>query len=127
MNRTDRIVLFGAMMLTLVGGFNFIDGLVALLNPDYFDDDLLVGSLTAWGWLFVFWGALQIVLGFAIAGGSTVALWPGVAVAVFNVVMQFAFLSSYPLWSAIVIAVDGCVIWAFATRAMQMGTESAAS
>lgn len=124
-SRIPTIVLFGAVMMVMVGAFNVVDGLVALLNPDYFNDDLLVGSLKAWGWLFLIYGIVQVLLGFAIAGGSEFALWPGIVLAGANAFLQLMFLSSYPLWSAIVMIADGIVIYAFTVQAMEVGSEPA--
>ena len=120
-NRMNGIVTFGAVVMILVGTFNAVDGLVALLNPDHFDNDLLVGSLTAWGWLFVIFGGLQILLGIAIFSGSAFALSPGVVLAGANALLQLMFLSSYPVWSAIVMVADGIVIYAFTIKGMELG------
>jgi hypothetical protein len=125
-SRIPTIVLFGAVMMVMVGAFNVVDGLVALLSPENFNDDVLVGSLEAWGWLFVVYGVVQILFGFAIAGGSAFALWPGIVLAGANAFLQLMFLSSYPLWSAIVMIIDGIVIYAFTVQAMELGTERAA-
>jgi hypothetical protein len=124
-SRIPAIVLFGAVVMVMAGAFNVLDGLVALLSPERFDDDLLVGNLKAWGWLFVIYGVVQIGFGFAIAGGSGFALWPGIALAGANAVLQVMFLPSYPIWSAIVIIADGIVIYAFTVQAMEVGTEPA--
>jgi hypothetical protein len=124
-SRIPTIVLFGSVMMVMVGAFNAIDGLVVLLSPEHFNDDVLVGSLKAWGWLFVVFGAAQIGLGFAIAGGSAFALWPGIVLAGANAVLQLMFLPSYPIWSAIVMIADGIVIYAFTVQAMEVGTEPA--
>jgi len=122
--RVERLVRFGALMLILAGAFNVIDGLVALLNPDfYFDDDLLISSVTAWGWVFIVWGAVQLALGVLILYGSTIALWPGVAAAVGNAVIQILFMAHYPLWGAIVLIADGLVVYAFVTHGMETGIE----
>ena len=66
---------------------------------------------------------MQILLGFAIAGGSAFALWPGIVLAGANAFLQLMFLSSYPLWSAIVMIADGIVIYAFTVQAMEVGSE----
>ena len=122
--RTEKLVLFGALMLILAGAFNVIDGLVALRNPDYyFEDDLLITSVTDWGWLFLLFGVLQLALGALILNGSAFALWPGVAVAAGNAVVQILFMAHYPIWGAIVLIADGLVIYAFITQGMRLGTE----
>ena len=121
--RGSHIVPFGAVMLILVGAFNLLDGVVAIVNPDYFVDHLLFGDLTAWGWFFAIFGGLQAVVGFAVLRGSQVALWPGVALAACNAVAQLAFVDSRPAWSVSIIVVDVLVVFGFAARGLELGTE----
>src|SRR5438093_13033949 len=44
-------VIFAATMMVLLGGFSFIDGLIALLNSSYYGTTyhLLVGNYQRWG------------------------------------------------------------------------------
>jgi hypothetical protein len=126
-SRIPSIVLFGAVMMVMVGAFNMLDGVVALLSPEHFNDDVLVGSLKGWAWLFVVFGAVQIAFGFAIAGGSGFALWPGIVLAGANACLQLMFLPSYPIWSAIVMIADAIVIYAFTVQAMEVGTEESSA
>lgn len=117
------IASFGAIMLMLVGAFNVLDGVVALANPDYEHSDLLVGSLSTWGWVFLVFGLLQFAVGFAVLRGSAIALWPGIVLAGVNMVAQLANFQSYPLWSVAIMVVDVMVIYAFAVRGMALGVE----
>jgi hypothetical protein len=119
------LVMFGAAALILVGAFNFLDGLVALTRPESFTDDLLVGSLTAWGWAFLVFGAAQALVGLAVLRGSEIALWPGIVLVAANAVAQIAFLRAYPAWSIAIMALDGLVIYAFLVRGMAAGVEDA--
>src|SRR3954452_13870537 len=58
------IVTFAGVMFLVVGAFNLLDGIVALVNDDYFvADKLLFGDLTAWGIWFLLVGAVQAVTG----------------------------------------------------------------
>jgi hypothetical protein len=124
-NPVRGLVLFGAAALILVGAFNFIDGLMALAKPESFSDDLLIGSLTAWGWAFLVFGAAQVLTGIAVLRGSEVALWPGIVLVAANAVAQIAFLRAYPAWSIAIMALDGLVIYAFLVRGMAAGVEDA--
>jgi hypothetical protein len=116
-----HIVPFGAVMLILVGAFNLLDGVVAIANPDYFVDHLLFGDITAWGWFFAIFGALQALCGAFVLRGSAVALWPGVALACGNALAQLAFVDSRPAWSVAIIALDVLVIYGFAARGLALG------
>jgi hypothetical protein len=92
-----------------------IEGLVALFDRDYYvvgPSGLLVFSLAGWGWLHLIAGFLIAVTGIALFTGSQWARVVTVALAGFNALAQLAFLSAYPFWAAIVIALDVLVIWA---------------
>jgi hypothetical protein len=124
--RGRGMVSFGGVMLTLVGAFNVVDGIVALTNPDYFHDHQLFSSLTAWGWFFAIYGGVQVLIGVAVLMGSQVALWPGVVVAGFNALAQLAFVAHYPAWSTAIMVLDVLVIYSFVIRGMALGTETVA-
>jgi hypothetical protein len=120
-----NLVSFGAVMLIIAGAFNAIDGVVALVNPSYFDDHhLLFSSLTAWGWLFAIYGGVQILIGVAVLRGSQIALWLGIVAAGANAAAQLAYVAHYPVWSVAIMVVDGVVIYAFMVRGMAVGIET---
>ena len=107
-------VTFAAVMLGMVGVFNVIDGIVAVTKDDYVLDDLLFGDLTAWGWFFIIWGAIQIAASLALFSGATWAAAVGIAAAFLNAIAQLGWLRHYPIWSVIIIAVDVLVIYGLA-------------
>jgi hypothetical protein len=102
-------------MLTLIGVFQLIAGLVAVLNDEFFvvarnyTFDL---DVTAWGWLHLIIGALMVVVGMGLFGRRTWAGVTGIMLAMLSAVMNFFFIPYYPLWSIVVIALDVWVIWA---------------
>jgi hypothetical protein len=120
--RPGGLVLFGAAAMVLVGAFNLIDGLVALTKPESFSDELVIGSLTAWGWAFLVFGAAQILVGVLVWAGSEIALWPGVVLVAGNAIAQLAWMASYPVWSVTIMVLDGLVVYAFVVRGMAIGT-----
>jgi hypothetical protein len=108
-------VYFAGMMLVLLGSFNVIEGLVALFNDQYYvptAEGLLVFDLTGWGWVHLIIGVLAIVVGVGLYTGAVWARVGGVLLAGVNAVAQLMFLSAYPVWAVIVIALDVLVIWA---------------
>jgi hypothetical protein len=119
-----HIVTFGAVVLMVAGSLNLLDGIVALANPDYLEDDLLVGSLTAWGWVVIAFGIFQLLMGAAVLLGSYIALWPGIVLAAINAVAQIANAAQHPLWSMAIVVADGLVIYGFTARAMRLGVET---
>jgi len=115
--RSRRVgwIWFASAITVLVGLFNVVEGVVALFDRDYYvvgPSGLLVFSLAGWGWLHLIVGFLVVVTGIALSTGSQWARVVTVALAGFNALAQLAFLSAYPFWGAIVIALDVLVIWA---------------
>ena len=96
-------VVFAATMLVLIGCLHMLQGLVALFDEGVMlttskDDLLLAGT------------------GAALASGSGWARWFAIFLAFVGVILQIGFLSAYPIWSTIVIALDIFVIYALTAR-----------
>jgi hypothetical protein len=112
-------VAFAGVMLALTGVFDVFQGITALTNDAYFvagDGDLLVFDFTAWGWVLLAWGLLSIGGGFGLLAARGWARWLGIVLAFLNAVAQIGFLSAYPIWSVIVIALDVFVLFALTAR-----------
>jgi hypothetical protein len=109
-------VLFGGIVMVIVGIFNVIEGLVALLNEDYYvvaPSGLVVEvSYTVWGWTLLVLGAILVLTGWGAATGRTWARVLGVIIAVVNAVVNLGFMAAYPIWSVLAIALDVIVIYA---------------
>ena len=113
-------VVFGAMMLMLLGSLHLIQGLVALFDEGYLltraGDDLLLVDVDAWGVVMLCWGALLVAAGLGLSAGRGWARWFAIGVAFVDVILQIGFLSAYPIWSAILILLDVLVIFALTAR-----------
>jgi len=106
-------VAFAAVMFLVVGLFNVIDGIAAITKDRHFRaDELLVGSLTLWGVIFLIVGALQLLTTFLIYRRRPAGQTLGVSLAVLNAVAALFFLGAYPIWSLIILVLDGVVIYA---------------
>ena len=106
---------FAGVMLILIGIMDFIQGLVALVNDEFYviDDDWVVKfDVTAWGWIHIILGIILVASGIGIFSGNLAARIVGVVVASVAMVANFAWLPYYPVWSIILIAISGAVIWA---------------
>jgi hypothetical protein len=109
-------IAFAGTMMVLLGSFHAMQGLVALFKDEYF----LVGKsgltvnvdFTAWGWLHIVTGVIIAVAGAALFAGKIWARTIGVMLAMVSAVVNIGFLSAYPIWSTIMVAVDLLVIWA---------------
>jgi hypothetical protein len=106
---------FAGVMLIIIGVMDFIQGLVALVNDEFF----VIGSewvfefdITAWGWIHLILGIILIASGFGIFSGNVAGRTVGVIVAGLVAIANFAWLPYSPVWSIIVIAMCIAVIWA---------------
>jgi hypothetical protein len=107
-------VVFAATVLMLIGTFQVIAGLVAIINDDFY----VVGrnytfdlDTTAWGWIHLVLGAFLNTCGLALFARRA---WAGVAaimLAALSAVANFFFIPYYPFWSIVMIALDVWVIW----------------
>ena len=95
-----------------IGAFNAIDGLVALAGDKHFDEtELFTGNLTALGHPSGRHrrpAAAHLGLIFKRnANGQAL----GVILCVFNILTHMAFVSVYPIWSLLIIAIDVMIIY----------------
>ena len=104
-------IAFAATMAILIGTFQVMEGLVALINDEFyvvarnytFDLDV-----TAWGWIHLIVGVVMLVAGFGLYARSA---WAGVfaiVIASLSAVSQFFFIPYYPLLALLLI---GLKVW----------------
>jgi len=104
---------FAAVLFVILGVFNLIDGIAALANDDFFAaDELLFGDLAMWGTIFLVVGAIQLLTAFLIFRGSVAGALLGITLAGLNAVLALLSIGAYPVWSVIILVVDGVVIYA---------------
>ena len=117
-------IVFGSMMMIMLGTFHAIQGLVALFRDEYYlvgKDGLTVKvDFTAWGWTHLILGAIVVATGIAILFGQTWARIVGVVIAMLSAIVNIAFLSAYPIWSTMMVAFDVLVIWALTVHGGEM-------
>jgi hypothetical protein len=109
-------IAFAGIMMVLVGSFHAIQGLVAIFRDEVFlvsSSGLVVDvDYTAWGVAHLIGGAVLVAAGIWVFRGKVWARTVGVVMAMLSAVVNVGFLAAYPIWSAIMIAVDVLVIWA---------------
>ena len=82
---------------------------------------------TGWGWVNIVIGLAAIVIGLAQLGPGRIlkplrrSPAPALLVAVVSAMNQFFLAPRYPLWSALVIAVNVFIIWDLTTRTRPTG------
>ncbi len=114
------VLLFGGIMMLMVGSFHMIQGVVALFRDEYYmvtPNGLLIEfDYTAWGWTHLLLGAAVVATGIGVMVGQMWARVLGIIIAVVSALVNIAFLSAYPVWSTIIIAMDVLVIYALAVH-----------
>lgn len=110
------MIAFAGTMMFMLGSFHVIAGCVALFEDEYFlvtrNGLVLSADYTAWGWTHIVLGALITAAGAALFTGAMWARIVAVIAAFFSSLVNLAFLSAYPLWSGIMIALNILIIYA---------------
>jgi hypothetical protein len=108
-------IVFAASMLTLIGVFQAIAGLVAIFNDDFFVQVRHYTfhlDVTAWGFIHLILGILMLVVGFGLFSRRTWAGVTAIMLAMLSALANFFFIPYYPIWSLVIIGLDIWVIWA---------------
>ncbi|MFF5295862.1 DUF7144 family membrane protein [Paractinoplanes globisporus] len=117
-------VVFAGVMLIMLGGFQAIEGLVAILRDDYYlvtrSGLLLNMDYTAWGWTHLIIGVIAVIAGIGVLLGQTWARVIGVIIAVLSALSNIAFLPAYPIWATIIIALDVLAIYALTVHGREV-------
>jgi hypothetical protein len=108
-------IMFAASVMTLIGGFQIIAGLAAVINDKFFlvtrnyAFDL---DVSAWGWVHLVLGILLLTCGIGLFRRSAWAGVTGIFLAMLSAFANFFFIPYYPFWAVLLIALDIWVIWA---------------
>jgi hypothetical protein len=112
---------FAGILILIVGTLDFIQGLIALFDDNYFvvtASGFLVVDLTGWGWIMLIWGVLLVLAGLGLLSGQGWARWFTIVVVALNFIAQLGFLgnSAYPLWTLTTLALSVIVLYALTAR-----------
>ena len=116
-------IAFAATVLTIIGVFQVIAGLVAI-----FDDGFYVVTqnytfdldASAWGWIHLLLGILLLFTGFGLFSRSPWAGVTAIFLASLSAVVNFFFIPYYPFWSILIIALNVLVICAVAAYGREL-------
>lgn len=111
--RTSGWVTFVGVYLGVAGVLNLLWGIAAVTGWGQFaEHELVLKSLEAWGGLALLLGAAQIAGALLIrsrrSGGPMIAGY----LAFLGLMVNFLSIGAYPIWSAILLAVDALILWA---------------
>jgi len=111
-------IVFAGGMLVITGVLQIFIAIPALIHDKIYDATikyLFAFDLTTWGWIQLITAIASIVAGYGALRGLTWARIVGIAVAGLSMVIEFAYIPHFPLWSVLVIAIDTVIILALAT------------
>lgn len=109
------LTVFAAVMMIMIGIFQSIAGIVALVNDQFYvvgEEWIFQFDLTTWGWIHLLLGVLIALAGVGLFSGQVWARTVGVILAVISAVVMFAWLPWYPLWAILIITLNVFIIWA---------------
>ncbi|GAA4132126.1 hypothetical protein GCM10022285_22250 [Streptomyces tunisiensis] len=104
-----------AFLMVFGGVMAVFEGIAAIARDDVFvttPNFTYSFSLTGWGWVHLILGALVVAAGLALFKGATWARAVGVGLAGLSMIAHFVWLPYQPVWSIVLIVIDGFIIWA---------------
>ncbi|MFE3031468.1 hypothetical protein ACFXKY_07450 [Streptomyces canus] len=108
-------MVFAAVMLMLAGVLDIFRGIMAIAKDDVFlttRNYVFQFNLTSWGWIHLALGVIAVLVSLGLFRAATWARVTGVAIAGLVILENFLDLPYYPVWSVVMIAFSGFVIWA---------------
>jgi succinate-acetate transporter protein len=112
------LMIFGGIMAVFAGIAAIAEDDVFIATPNFGYEF----SLTGWGWLHLILGIVVALAGFALLSGAVWARAVGIVLAGLSMVANFAWLPYAPVWSIVLIVVDGFVIWALCAPRREIPT-----
>jgi hypothetical protein len=109
------LTAFAAVMLFLVGLLDIFRGIMAIAEDDIFvttRNYVFEWDLTGWGWMHLALGAVAVMVSIGLLQTAVWARVAGVAIAGLVILANFLSLPYYPVWSVVMIAISGFIIWA---------------
>ena len=119
-------VVFAGVLLLLLGTLNFIEGIAAIGNANFFvhNTHYVVADLNTWGWVVLCIGVLQWVVGCGVFLKNQLSRWTGVVVLCANALAQLLMMPAYPFWSLSIFALDILAIYGLIAHGKRISTSS---
>ena len=108
-------VYFAGLMMVLLGVFQAIAGLVALFKDEVYaigPNNIWILDFTTWGWAHLILGVIIVCAGMAVLAGKMWGRVVGIIMASLSAVANFGFIPVYPIWSTLMVVLNGVVIYA---------------
>ena len=109
-------VTTAAAIILIIGGVcHGMQGVVGIATNEFYVTTqrwIFQFDVTTWGWIHLLVGGIAVFAGVGLFSGKVWARTVGVIVAGVSILVNFAWLPYYPMWSILIIAFDMFVIWA---------------
>jgi hypothetical protein len=117
-------ILFGGLLLVVLGVVHLCVGLVGLLRPEFLGASraelLLPVGLTALAWVHLLLGIVAEVVGIGLIRGTGWARVSAIVLGCVAAVVNFAFVDVYPVWSVTGIVLAAIVVYAVAAHGAEL-------
>jgi len=112
-------IVFAGSMLLVIGLINIFQAFIALFADERVlvtRENLVVVDVTAWGWVLLISGFLMLAVGAGLLSTQTWARVAAIVIVSLHAVTQILWLSAYPVWSLLMIALDTVILFALTAR-----------
>jgi hypothetical protein len=111
---------FAGVMLVIGAAFNAVYGLAAIFNDDYLaEEELLYGTVSVWGWVAIGFAVIGVIAALLLFAGNFWGAMSGIVIAGVNAIVHVMSIGAHPLWSVLVIAVDGLIIYGLTVHGLR--------
>jgi hypothetical protein len=108
-------MVFAMTLFIVLGAMDIIYGIAMLANSDFVvftSSGAWLVDITAWGWITLIVGVLQVVVGWGLMTGSEFARVVGIVMALIAALNAFFVIPIYAVWGILTFAVSLMVIYA---------------
>jgi hypothetical protein len=118
-------MVYAGVLLLVLGTLNFIEGVAAIDHAHFFVGNVhyIAGDLNTWGWVVMWIGVVQWIVGVGVFVKNQFARWSGVAVLSCNAIVQLVMIPAYPFWSLCILALDAVAIYGLITYGSRLGED----
>ena len=112
---------FAGILMVLLGGLSVFQGLIALLEDNYYvvtPSGYLLFDVTGWGWIMLIWGIILALVGLALLNGASWARWTAIVFVSINVFGQLGFLGNTndTVWLLTTLTFNIIILYALIVR-----------
>jgi hypothetical protein len=103
--------VFAAVTLLIVGGFNLVNGFTSIQHAGYYSNHVVYSNMTAWGWIFLIWGAIELIAGAATLAHHDWGRYLGVFLAGTASILWFFMIFAAPFAALVGVSVSVLVLF----------------